>query len=260
MASPRNDEKNKEVAGESGRDSVVLRRPSGVAEEDWTGLLQAISRVGGMEVAPAPPNSARNSGQPSRGSRSRSPRRTPERDGSRHNSRERSRSPGPGNAQDPSTLSARASTPRGTAIIGTSPGPSDRSYGRGPPRMNRYNGTGAQYSQTMTMPIPRPPSLIRCPPFAKDFTRLGTHLANLPRTWYYYSRRYPLSFSAMERGKKRSGGDLFRKLSGADQVSTWNRYVNRFDGMYAIPYNIPSGLHFIYDSSHAEYLIRLNRR
>ena len=129
---------------------------------------------------------------------------------------------------------------------------------QGPPVPNRYNGVEVRYPSHLVIQVPRPKSLILCPPFLRDFSRLGTHRSGIPREWTYYSRRSPFPFKRMLSSRERTTRDLFLSLRSDEQGRAWNRYVTGFDGMYSVPNRLHSGTYFIIDSSHAEYLLRLD--
>lgn len=53
----------------------------------------------------------------------------------------------------------------------------------------------------------------------------------------------------------RSSGKAFVDLPSGVQNQIWFRYVEKVSGMYSIPDDVESGLHFVVDSSHFDYLI-----
>ncbi len=101
-----------------------------------------------------------------------------------------------------------------------------------------------------------PPSRVRCEPFLAEFSLLGTHSVSVLRQWRYFPSHSPVSFHLTD-GRDRSSRGFFLDLPAGTSDATWNKYVRRFQGAYQIPDTIPSGLCFVMDSGHADYLIRL---
>ncbi len=88
-----------------------------------------------------------------------------------------------------STKLARGSRHRATAMLGSS-FRSPRRYSNFTPQSpSRYNGLTENYPDKMVINIPCAPIRVRCTPFTKEFTRLGTHTIGVPRQWKYFTPR-----------------------------------------------------------------------
>ncbi len=102
--------------------------------------------------------------------------------------------------------------------------------------------------------MPRAPSFIRCPPFLKEFSRLGTHCAEIPAQWQAFTSGLPLPFP-VNPGRDQTLKEFFLDLPAESRYSKWTRFVCGVPSVYQIPDRIASGLFFVYDCSYIEYII-----
>ncbi len=92
------------------------------------------------------------------------------------------------------TISVRGSTGRENPERGSSSRAFRGSRRSDPQSQNKYNVAYADYASRDVINMPRAPSLIRFPPFLKEFSRLGTHSVEVPQQWRYFTSFSPLPF------------------------------------------------------------------